>query len=46
MVVAYTLNNPPSRPFTFRARVPDWAGSATLRVNNQEAVSSNAAGLP
>jgi DUF1680 family protein len=44
MVVSYTLNSPPSQPVTFRARVPEWAGSATLRVNGQETASSNQPG--
>ena len=44
MVVSYTWNNPPSRPFTFRARVPEWAGSAKLRVSDQETASSNQPG--
>jgi DUF1680 family protein len=44
MVAGYRLDNPPQAPFTFRLRVPEWAGSATLRVNDQQAASSDQPG--
>jgi DUF1680 family protein len=45
MVVAYTMDNPPPAAFTFRMRVPDWAGSATLSVNHQATASSDRPGF-
>jgi DUF1680 family protein len=44
MAVTFTIDHPPSHPFTFRLRVPEWAGSAKLSVNGQETASSNQAG--
>jgi DUF1680 family protein len=44
MVATYTFNNVPLQPFVFRARVPEWAGSAKLSVNDQQTASLDKAG--
>ena len=40
MVISYALDSPPPTPFTYRLRVPEWAGSARLLVNTQDTASS------
>ena len=44
IIVSYTFNNPPTQDFTFRARVPEWAGSAKLSVNGQQTAAADKAG--
>ncbi|MCC6803332.1 MAG: glycoside hydrolase family 127 protein [Anaerolineae bacterium] len=44
MHVVYTFSNVPTEPFTFRTRVPEWAGTGSLRVNAQEVAARDMAG--
>jgi uncharacterized protein len=41
MVVSYRLNQTSGKAFAFRVRVPEWAGSGRLRLNDQEAATAN-----
>lgn len=42
MVVRYDFDNPPPTPFAFRVRVPEWAGSAKLHINDEAAQTHHA----
>jgi DUF1680 family protein len=44
MIVRYTFDNPPAQPFTFRARVPEWAGAGSLAVNGTDVAKTASAG--
>jgi DUF1680 family protein len=44
-IVALDFSDPPSRPITVRARVPEWAGRADLTVNWQPVGASDRPGF-